>query len=78
MVGEGSRASESAGQGEPDESLTAAFGGWFLGCLVVYSALFGTGYLLYGNPGLAFACFTVFLISVVGLYKVLPKVGFTA
>jgi len=75
---EGTRAGQGAGRDEPDESLTAAFGGWFLGCLVVYSALFGTGYLLYGNLGLASACFTVFLISVIGLYKLLPKVGFTA
>jgi SSS family solute:Na+ symporter len=78
VVGDGTRISVGAGQDAPDESLTAAFGGWFLGCTVVYAALFGTGYLLYGNLGLAAACFTVFLISAVGLYKLLPKVGFTA
>jgi len=76
VVGTGVRTGEGAGPDEPPESLTAAFGGWFLGCLVVYSALFGTGYLLYGNLAPASACFTVFLISVVGLYRLLPKVGF--
>ena len=43
---------------------------------MVYSALFGTGYLLYGNLGLASACFAVFGISGVGLYRVLSKVSF--
>ena len=31
------------------ESITAAFLAWFLGCVLVYAALFGTGYLLYGQ-----------------------------
>ncbi len=78
IVGAGTRVAAGVGEDEPDESLTAAFAGWFLGCLVVYSALFGTGYLLYGNLVPAAACCTVFLISAIGLYKLLPKVGFTA
>ncbi len=78
IVGAGTRVAAGVGEDEPDESLTAAFAGWFLGCLVVYSALFGTGYLLYGNLVPAAACFTVFVISAIGLYKLLPKVGFTA
>lgn len=41
---------------EGEGELTAAFLAWFLGCLVIYAALFGTGYLLYGEtaPGLVF------------------------
>src|SRR2546422_2396276 len=35
---------------KPGESVTAAFLCWFLGCVVIYAALFGTGYALYGKP----------------------------
>jgi Na+/proline symporter len=76
VVGEGPHSLAAAGPAGSGESLSAAFGGWFLACLVVYSALFATGYALYGNLPLAAACFTVSLISAVGLYKLLPKVGF--
>jgi Na+/proline symporter len=77
VVGDGSRLGEPTGGDATGESLTAAFGGWFLACLVVYSALFATGYLLYGSLAPAAACLVVFLVAVVGLYKLLPKVGFT-
>src|SRR5574341_186978 len=38
----------------PRESVTAAFLCWFLGCVVIYAALFGIGYVLYGKalPGI--------------------------
>jgi hypothetical protein len=47
-----------------------------LGCTVVYSALFGTGFLLYGSIlagvfGLLIAGF-----AAVGLFATLPRVGF--
>ena len=58
------------------ESLTAAFLAWFLGCLTVYAALFGTGYLLYGNVGPAIACAVVFFLAGWQLARVLPRVGF--
>jgi len=58
------------------ESLTAAFLAWFLGCLLVYSALFGTGYVLYGEYGVGGACFAVFALSAWQLARVLPRVGF--
>ena len=41
----------------------------FLGCLAVYSFLFGTGYLLYGNTGLSLIILTIGLVASFGLYK---------
>jgi Na+/proline symporter len=58
-----------------EDSLTAAFLAWFLGCVVVYGALFGTGYALYGSAGLATACLGVAAVAAVGLVKTLPRVG---
>ncbi len=58
------------------ESLTAAFLCWFLGCVVVYAALFGTGFLLYGSPLPALASFALLAAAGVGLLKTVPKVGF--
>ena len=59
----------------PDDSLTAAFLGWFLGCVVVYGALFGTGYALYGRAGLAAICLGTSALAAFGLLKTLGKVG---
>ena len=58
------------------ESISASFLSWFLGCLVVYSALFGTGYLLYGRfvPGVA--CIVVLVIAARALFRALPRVHF--
>jgi hypothetical protein len=63
------------GDGEPEESLSAAALAWLLGVLAVYSAMFGTGYVLYGRllPG-------VVLLSVAGagavaVLRLLPRVG---
>ena len=60
-----------AGSAGPDESLTPAFLGWFLGCTAVYSALFGTGYLLYGQflPGVV--CLILFAAAMAGMLKLL-------
>jgi len=58
-----------------DDSLTAAFLGWFLGCVVVYGALFGTGYALYGRVGLAVMCLGVAALAAFGLLKTLGRVG---
>ncbi|MGD8330623.1 MAG: Na+:solute symporter [Acidobacteriota bacterium] len=58
------------------ESLTAAFLAWFLGCVVVYSALFGTGYLLYGAPLPGTACLLLLALAAWQLARVLPRVGF--
>jgi Na+/proline symporter len=58
-----------------DDSLTAAFLAWFLGCTVVYGAVLGTGYALYGRVGLASACLGAAAVAAFGLMRTLPRVG---
>jgi Na+/proline symporter len=60
----------------PGESVTAAFLCWFLGCAVIYAALFGTGYVLYGKllPGIV--CLVAGGVAAWGLFRTLPQVGF--
>ena len=65
------------GEGGEGESLAAGLLAWFLGCLTVYSALFGTGYFLYGERELAMVCFAVLAVAIMGLFRTLPRVGFT-
>ncbi len=49
---------------------------WFLGCVMVYAALFGTGYLLYGNVALGLIVLIVAAVAGWGVLKLLPRVGF--
>jgi Na+/proline symporter len=58
-----------------EDSLSAAFLGWFLGCVVVYGALFGTGYVLYGSGAIGAACLLGAAVAAFGLLKTLPRVG---
>ncbi|HEV8380229.1 MAG TPA: sodium:solute symporter family protein [Gemmatimonadales bacterium] len=58
------------------ESVTAAFLCWFLGVALIYAALFGTGYLLYGKPVPALVCLVVAGAAAWGLFRALPRVGF--
>jgi Na+/proline symporter len=60
-----------------DGSLTAAFLAWFLGCVTVYAALFGTGYVLYGSLVPGGACLALFVCTSWWLLRVLPRVGFS-
>lgn len=57
-------------------SVAAGFLAWFLGCLAVYAALFGTGYLLYGRTALGLLCAALALVSAYGLYRTIPKISF--
>ncbi|HET9515188.1 MAG TPA: sodium:solute symporter family protein [Gemmatimonadales bacterium] len=59
------------------ENVTAMVLCWFLGCVVVYGALFATGSLLYGRwlPGLTFAAAAA--VAGVQLFRTLPLVGVT-
>jgi solute:Na+ symporter, SSS family len=62
---------------EPDPdagSPSAAFLAWFLGCVVIYGALFGTGYALYGQVGAAMACFAATAAAALGVMRVLPRI----
>jgi Na+/proline symporter len=57
------------------DSLSAAFLAWFLGCVVVYGALLGTGYALYGDGRLAALCLGSAAVAAFGLFRTLPRVG---
>jgi len=58
------------------DSMAAAILCWFLGIAVVYSALFGTGYVLYGRSGIGVVCLAVAAVCGIGLFRTLPRVGF--
>ena len=62
---------------QPDSgsTLSAAVACWALGCAFVYGSLFGTGYLIYGQPWPAAMAFVVVLFSGLGVFRLLPKVG---
>jgi SSS family solute:Na+ symporter len=60
--------------GGPRDSLSLAVLGWVLGCTFVYSALFGTGALLYGNTAQGAVCLTVAAGAGVGLARVVSKI----
>ncbi|MES2523458.1 MAG: sodium:solute symporter family protein [Gemmatimonadota bacterium] len=59
-----------AGVGPSPDSMTVALGGWVLGCVFVYSALFGTGSFLYGKTSIALVWFGVFVVSGIGLISI--------
>jgi Na+/proline symporter len=62
--------------GPTEGSFTAALLSWVLGCAVVYSALFGTGYFLYGEPLLGTIFMVVVVLAAAGIFRNLRKVGF--
>ena len=50
------------------------FLGWALGCMLVYSGLAGTGHVLYGHYGLAFACLIPFVGSAIAMAWLVPRI----
>lgn len=64
----------SATAGQPS-TVTAAFLAWFLACMMVYGALFGVGYVLYGQTGLAVACLGVSAVCGFGLSRTMGRLG---
>jgi Na+/proline symporter len=70
------RVVDTGGAEAGGETLTASFLGWFLGIATVYSALFGTGFFLYGRIVPAVICTILFLLSAAFLMKLLPDLGF--
>jgi len=60
---------------ESGSGLSEAFLAWFLGCLVIYAALFGTGYMLYGQTVAGGVSLSVAALAALGLIRVLPRVG---
>lgn len=63
----------AAGVGPSPDSLPQNLLGWMLGCLFVYSALFGTGSFLYGKTGLGVAWLVVFVVTGAGLAVLVPR-----
>jgi hypothetical protein len=47
--------------------------GWVLGCSFIYSALFGTGSFIYGKTAQGTLWVVVFVVSLIGLVRLLPK-----
>ncbi len=60
----------------PAGGVAAGLAGWCLGCVVVYAALFGTGYLLYGRPAESAVALAVAAAAALGLFRLLPRVSF--
>ena len=61
----------AGGEGSPDR-LSLALLGWTLGCVLIYSALFGVGSFLYGRTVAAVAFTILFAVSALGLTRLLP------
>jgi SSS family solute:Na+ symporter len=59
-----------------NESLSAALVCWFLGCVIVYGTLFGTGYFIYGQALAGGGCVLLVGLAATGIFKAIPKVGF--
>ncbi|HEX7051911.1 MAG TPA: sodium:solute symporter family protein [Longimicrobiales bacterium] len=57
------------------ESVAAGLLCWFLGCVTIYGAVFGTGYLLYGRLGWALVCLGAAGAAAFGIFRALPRVG---
>jgi Na+/proline symporter len=66
-----SSVSAEAGVGPSPDSLPQAMLGWVLGCAMVYAALFGTGSFLYGRMPQFAMWVVVFLISGLGVWRIL-------
>ncbi|MGH7617941.1 MAG: Na+:solute symporter, partial [Gemmatimonadaceae bacterium] len=62
---------DASGLASSPDSLPQALLGWVFGCLLVYSALFGTGSLLYGRVPQFTIWLVVFIASSAGVFGVL-------
>jgi hypothetical protein len=64
---------EESGVGASPDSLAHSLLGWVLGCLFIYAALFGAGSFIYGNTPQGLAWLAAFVISGIGLWRLLPR-----
>jgi Na+/proline symporter len=62
-----------AGVAASPDSLPQALLGWVLGCCFVYAALFGAGSFLYGKTAQGTVWLALFVISGLGLARLLPR-----
>ena len=69
---------EESGVGASPDSFSNSLLGWVLGIAFIYSALFGTGSFIYGKTPQALMWVVVFVISLVGLARLLPKMWSSA
>ena len=77
-MGKGWRRVVRVGDGSKDAgTITASFLAWFLGCVLVYAALFGTGYLLYGQFLWAALALGISAGAGVWLFRLLPRIGYS-
>jgi Na+/proline symporter len=65
---------QQAGLPASPDSLPNSMLGWMLGCLFVYSALFGTGSFLYGRTAQGMVWLVAFAIATIGLSRLLPRI----
>ena len=70
---EAAEARAEAGLPPSPDSPAVSLLGWVLGCAFVYAGLFGTGSALYGHWSLATAWGIVFVVSGVGLLRIVPR-----
>jgi SSS family solute:Na+ symporter len=75
-LGSGWRAVVGDQEQESAESISAPLLGWFLGCVLVYGALFGTGMLLYGRMAAGTVSLVVATAAAVGMFRLLPHIRF--
>ena len=64
---------QEAGVGGSPDSLAQSLLGWVLGCAFIYSGLFGVGSALYGRMPQAAMWAVVFVVSGVGLLRLMPR-----
>jgi Na+/proline symporter len=62
-----------AGTGPSPDSIASSLLGWVLGCVFVYSALFGTGSFLLGESSQGIFWLVAFVVSGVGLFRLVPR-----
>jgi Na+/proline symporter len=63
---------EAGVEASPDSPARSLLG-WVLGCVFVYAALFGAGSFLYGRTGPGMMWLAAFIVSGVGLIRLMPK-----
>jgi hypothetical protein len=56
------------------DSLPMSMLAWIMGCLLVYSALFGTGNFLYGRTTLGWVWAAIFVACAIGMARLLPRI----
>ncbi len=75
-LGGGWRAVVGDQEQDSRESISAPLLGWFLGCVLVYGALFGTGMLLYGRMVAGSIAIIVAVGAAIGMFRLLPHIRF--